>query len=183
MSRDMRQLGILSRYFNFTYYCCSPPNLVRTTNKQWHEDIQGYSKRWAPGCVNMRWKNCALLPAVGKQTATFSPYFTQPGVHLLEIPCTSVEIWETSFQASLYSSFCLLVYLLYSMAANDVLNCRRGERLCVAVLLLGVARPSSLSSFISFLSPDGVPHFECLHFSPQHDSRRSNRGEREEEEE
>ena len=29
----------------------------------------------------------SLLPAAGKQNTTFSPYFTQPGVHLLEIPC------------------------------------------------------------------------------------------------
>ena len=50
--------------------------------------IQGISKRWAPGCVKMRGKSCALLPAVGKQNATFSPYFTQPGANLLEIPYT-----------------------------------------------------------------------------------------------
>ena len=33
-------------------------------------------------------KNCVLLPAVGKQHATFSPNFTQPGAHLLVHPCT-----------------------------------------------------------------------------------------------
>ena len=31
--------------------------------------------------------SCALLPAVGKENAIFPPYFTQPGVYLLEIPC------------------------------------------------------------------------------------------------
>ena len=32
-------------------------------------------------------KNCVLLPAVGKQNATFSPNFTQPGKVLLVQPC------------------------------------------------------------------------------------------------
>ena len=40
----------------------------------------------------MRCKSRAFLPAVGKQRATFSPYFTQPGVHLLEIPCTPFSL-------------------------------------------------------------------------------------------
>ena len=33
-------------------------------------------------------KNCILLPAVGKQNATFSPNFTNPGKSLLVQPCT-----------------------------------------------------------------------------------------------
>ena len=32
-------------------------------------------------------KNCALLPALGKQNATYSPCFTQPGKSLLLQPC------------------------------------------------------------------------------------------------
>ena len=38
-------------------------------------------------------KNCIFLPAVGKQNATFSPDFTQPGKSLIEVPCTS--IWRS----------------------------------------------------------------------------------------
>ena len=53
--------------------------------------IQGCTKRLFPGCVKMGWKNCVLLPAVGKQNATFSPNFTKPGKSLLEVPCTSVS--------------------------------------------------------------------------------------------
>ena len=38
------------------------------------------------------------LRSVGKQNATFSPYFIQPGVHvhLLKIPCTcfsTIQVW------------------------------------------------------------------------------------------
>ena len=46
------------------------------------------------------------------------------------------------------------MYLLYPMAANDVLNCRRGERLCVAVLLLGDAR-TFLPFFLHFILISG----------------------------
>ena len=49
--------------------------------------IQGISKRWAPGCVKMRWKSCFILLAECKHNSTFSPNFTQPGKSLLEIPC------------------------------------------------------------------------------------------------
>ena len=51
------------------------------------EQIQGTSKRLFPGCENMWWKNCFCLPEVGKQNATFSTDFTQPGKSLLEVPC------------------------------------------------------------------------------------------------
>ena len=49
--------------------------------------LQGISKRLFPGCEKVWWKNCVCLPEVGKQNATFSPDFTQPGKSLLEIPC------------------------------------------------------------------------------------------------
>ena len=52
---------------------------------------RGISKRWATGCVKIRWKSCVLLPAIRKQSETFSPYFTQPGAQLLEIPCLSAK--------------------------------------------------------------------------------------------
>ena len=51
--------------------------------------IQGCTKRWTSGSVNMKRKNCVLLPAVGKQNATLSPNFTQPGAHILGHPCIS----------------------------------------------------------------------------------------------
>ena len=53
-----------------------------------YESVQGISKRLFPGCKNMWWKNCAFLPAEGKQSAIFSPDFTQSGKSLLEMPCT-----------------------------------------------------------------------------------------------
>ena len=41
-------------------------------------------------------KDCVFLPAVGKQNATYSPDFTQPGKSLLEIPCrVGEEVKET----------------------------------------------------------------------------------------
>ena len=58
------------------------------TQLQKEGTIQGTSKRLFPGCENMWWKNCVCLPEVGKQNATFSPDFTQPGKSLLEVPCT-----------------------------------------------------------------------------------------------
>ena len=38
-------------------------------------------------------KSCALLPAVGKQNATFATC-RQPGVHFLEIPCTDLPSYQ-----------------------------------------------------------------------------------------
>ena len=36
-------------------------------------------------------KNCVLLPAVGKQNKTYSPNFTKPWNHLLELLCSSKQ--------------------------------------------------------------------------------------------
>ena len=55
---------------------------------QYESILQGTSERLFPGCENMWWKNCVCLPEVGKQNATFSPDFTQPGKSLLEVPCS-----------------------------------------------------------------------------------------------
>ena len=52
-------------------------------------DIRGCTERRFPGCVNMGWKNCALLLAVGKQNAICLSNFTQPGKSLLVQPCRS----------------------------------------------------------------------------------------------
>ena len=54
--------------------------------------LQGTPKKLFPGCVNIGWKSCCFLPAVGKQNATRSPNFTQPGKGFLEVPCTGVVI-------------------------------------------------------------------------------------------
>ena len=43
----------------------------------------------ALGSVNMRRKNCVLLPAAGRRTQLFHLIFTQPGAYLLEHPCMS----------------------------------------------------------------------------------------------
>ena len=50
--------------------------------------LQGISKRWVPGCVKLGEKVAFCLPTAGRRTQLFHLIFTQPGVHLLEIPCT-----------------------------------------------------------------------------------------------
>ena len=52
-------------------------------------NLLGISKRVFPGCENIWYNTSVFLPAEGKQNATFSPNFTQPGKSLLEIPCTT----------------------------------------------------------------------------------------------
>lgn len=47
--------------------------------------LQGCTKRTLPGCVDMGYKYCILL--VGKQKATLSANFSQPGKVLLVPPC------------------------------------------------------------------------------------------------
>ena len=54
-----------------------------------------------PGCVNIELSNSVLLPAVGKQNGTFSPNFTQPGKHSLEVPCKVAKVFGTPFSVSL----------------------------------------------------------------------------------
>ena len=54
--------------------------------------VQGWPKRWTPGSVNMRRKNCVLLPAAGKRTQLFHLTFTEPWVHLLGHPCIYREM-------------------------------------------------------------------------------------------
>ena len=51
--------------------------------------IQGSAKRLRPGLVNMRRKNCVLLPAAGKRTQYFHLMFTKPGRSLLAEPCSA----------------------------------------------------------------------------------------------
>ena len=70
-------------------YCIVCPDVavgeeIDTKDKKY---VQGTSKRLFPGCENVGWKNCVLLPAVGKQNATFSPKLTQPGKRSLEVLC------------------------------------------------------------------------------------------------
>ena len=43
------------------------PILQRTVSKSVWIYVQGWPKRWTPGYVNMRRKNCALLPAAGRK--------------------------------------------------------------------------------------------------------------------
>ena len=68
----------------------------------------------------MWWKNCICQPAVGKQNATFSPDFTQPGKSLLEVPCITAvadnfclnlpaaftQPGDHLFSRALYNSLC-----------------------------------------------------------------------------
>ena len=69
--------------------------------------LQGISKRLFPGCENMWWNNCVFLPALDKQIAIFSTYFTQPGKSLLEILCSykclsPIEVYELAEQSNPY---------------------------------------------------------------------------------
>ena len=58
--------------------------------------LQGIFKECFPGCENKGWKNCVFLPAAGKQNATFSSNFTQPGKRSLEIPCMYLSLPTTN---------------------------------------------------------------------------------------
>ena len=53
--------------------------------------VQGCTKRWTPGSVNMKRKNCVLLPAAGRRAQLFHLIFTEPGVHLLVHPCRALN--------------------------------------------------------------------------------------------
>ena len=73
---------------NFPRWSSPPPSFLCVSEIRFRPSLhQGCTKRLFPGCVNMGWKNCALLPAVGKQNPTFSPNFTQPGKSLFVQPC------------------------------------------------------------------------------------------------
>ena len=72
-----------------------PPPFVEA-GRRLQEDVlqkkvQGWPKRWTPGCVNMSLKSCVLPPAAGRRTQLFLLIFTEPGVHLLGHPCNSVQ--------------------------------------------------------------------------------------------
>ena len=45
--------------------------------------------RWAPGCVKYGEKVVFCLPCAGRRTQLIHLIFTQPGVRILEHPCTS----------------------------------------------------------------------------------------------
>ena len=45
--------------------------------------IQGWPKRWTPGSVNMRRKNCVLLPAASRTTQISHLIFKETEVNLL----------------------------------------------------------------------------------------------------
>ena len=67
--------------------CCKSRNPARRTGF-----AEGYTgirdNRWTPGSVNMRRKNCFILPAAGRRTQIFHLKITEPGVFLLGHPCT-----------------------------------------------------------------------------------------------
>ena len=50
--------------------------------------LQGCTLWCAPGSVNMRRKNCVLLPAAGRRTQYFHLIFTEPGKCTLAHPCS-----------------------------------------------------------------------------------------------
>ena len=52
--------------------------------------LQGSSKRWTTGSMNVRMKNCVLSPAAGRRTQLFHLIFTEPGVHLSGHLCSSI---------------------------------------------------------------------------------------------
>ena len=50
--------------------------------------LQGSAKKQAPGSVNMRRKNCVLLPAAGRRTQFFLLTFMEPGACILAKLCS-----------------------------------------------------------------------------------------------
>ena len=56
--------------------------------------LQGTTKRLRPGLVNMRKKNCVLLPAAGMGTQFFHIIFTKPGRSLLVVPCRDCQTFR-----------------------------------------------------------------------------------------
>ena len=54
--------------------------------------VQGWTIRPFPGCVYLGFRNCVLLPIIGKigkQNATFLLNFTQPAESLIVQPCSN----------------------------------------------------------------------------------------------
>ena len=49
--------------------------------------VQVISKRWTPACVKLGKEVALCLPSAGRRAQLFHLIFTQPGAHLLEIPC------------------------------------------------------------------------------------------------
>ena len=49
--------------------------------------LQGWTKVWFPGSVNMRRKSYVFLPAAGRRKQFFHLIFTEPGNHTLAHPC------------------------------------------------------------------------------------------------
>ena len=103
----------------------------------------------------MRRKSCVLLSAgEGKQNATFSPNFTQPGAHLLEIPCRDISHMTSTEVPSLpqcggHISIDLLLHLRVA-TTKDIRV--RGVRVLVVVTKLLVP---NIGGGISLYSPFG----------------------------
>ena len=57
--------------------------------------LQGCTKRWNPGSVNMKRKNYVLLPAAGRRAQLFTLIILEPGPHGLTDPCRLISC--TSF--------------------------------------------------------------------------------------
>ena len=76
-------------------HSCFPPAAM-TSFRTDSKILQGCCKRWAPGCVKMRWKSCVLLPAEGKQlfhpiSNNLGPTFSSISVYVvLEDGCFRV---------------------------------------------------------------------------------------------
>ena len=54
--------------------------------------LQGWTLRCAPGSVNIRRKNCGLMPAAGRSTQLFHLIFMEPRAHHKVHPCTRMEV-------------------------------------------------------------------------------------------
>ena len=87
--------------------------------------IQGWPKRWTPGSVNMKRKNCVLLTAAGRKTQPFHLKFTEPGVHLLGHPCiTMTAFGSTTLPISVDMLYGWLVPFAFAAAvASFSLHC------------------------------------------------------------
>ena len=64
--------------------------------------VQGWTLCCAPGCVNIRRKNCVFLPAAGRRTQFFYLIFTEPRAHHKVQTCICALSCEFNISSSLF---------------------------------------------------------------------------------
>ena len=64
---------------------------------------RGITKRLRPGSVNLRRKNCALVPTAGRRLQFFLLIFTKTCQSLLGVPCTPPLKLTLTFEIKIWS--------------------------------------------------------------------------------